>query len=614
MTAQYDLVQDYDSPDMALSIAPIWILAVVKWAHPFVFDRSTFTSGNLDAFQEVDNPLIIVSDCTNLQISSNKSSHNMTLSAVLRDNNVNYLSAIYPDDWLFAWIVPNEDKAKDIINRIRAGEECNRFDDGLKFIGRVNSIVKDISIDDSGRPTSIFNLSGTGFGEFDYRLFWEPLLATQDSLPIWYQRLGSFLNSVITGQDTSVTNDGDPGTIDVNKMIPALVRLILGQGPFQNNGSLSLDLPSGTINASPNGGIRIPSLIGQLLGLSNTTNLNYSNIMDIVVGVQKFSGNGVSIDPNIFTPNGLDTALITFGVPNRNTVELSNSSPTTAAFLKTADRLLGEFPLVQLPIQNTPVWQIMENFLNSAINEMYVCLKHDDTGHVFPRLTVRQLPFSSNKFANSAIGSQMGVAITKFLEMPRWLIDPKMLKHIQIGRSNALRSNFWHIQGVAPGTPVNDNLQYALSPPRTDKSDIERSGLRAMTKTVNCLIKDATIGPNKWRDIITDITAGQHLTLTGTIVTLGIIPPIAIGDNVEFANVVYHLEGVTHACGISPQGKRMWQTSLQISHGQADEITLAQNQSDTSLDPPLQEYAGVRNSDSASMNIGRTVFDTYEET
>jgi len=610
MASTYELVKDYNGPDLMISMAPIAVIAIIRWSHPFVFDRINKKSdSSIDAYEERLEVLVVLSDINSLDVVNSKDSHISNFSAVLRDNAINYLSAIFPDDWAMVWILPNETRAKSLIERINSGEQCNEFYDGLKFLGRINSIFKDTMVDDAGRPISVFNLNGQGFSEFDYPLFWEPKLVGSDSLPVWYQRVGLELNAIITGSDKSVTKDQDPHAIDVNKMIPKLVRLTMGSGPFPDGNNLQG--PAGP--ASPNQGIRVPSLVGTLLGMTNTEELNYSDILDIVVGVQKFSGNGASTDPDIFQPNGLrqaDTQPPEFSsglfTPPAKSFE-SQSTPSSAEYQTTGIPLLGEFPLVQLPFQDTPIWQILEQFKNPAVNEMYVSLKPDEFGDVFPRLTVRQLPFSSQKFAVS--GAPSGLEVTTFLELPRWNIDPKMLKRIQVGRSNALRCNFWHIQGVGPGTAISPALQYVFSPPNSDTNDIGRSGLRQMTQTVNCLITDAVKGPNIWRDIITDITAGLQLSLTGTIQTVGIIPPIAPGDNVQFANVVYHVESVQHSYAISPDGKRSWMTSLQVSHGMADEATLATNQQDSDLDAPLQEYAGVRNGDYATIRVGRTVLD-----
>lgn len=605
MPAIYDLVNDYDSPDMVVSMAPVWVLAVVRWAHPFLFDRATLQSDpSIDPFEQVAKPLVILSDCTTLDISAAKGAHVANLTAQLRADSVNYVASVYPDDWLLAWILPNETRARRLLKKLGAGEACNEFNDGLKFFGRVQSCFNDVVVADDGKPNAIYQLTGVGFGEFDYTLFWEPLLVDNASLPVWYHRLGVVLSNVITGSDKSVTSDADPHALDVNKMVPALVRLCLGEGPFKEG---NLSAPGGA-NASPNGGIRVPSLVGNLLGMVNTEELTYSDVLDIVVGVQKYKGaaGAPQNSPAIFQPDGLKTSEVTLSKPTENFVEQQSSDAAgVAMYQSTGIDLLGEFPIVQLPFQDTPIWQIMEQFLNPAVNEMYVALKPDEDGYVYPRLTVRQYPFSSGKFA----AAFEGPAVTEFLELPRWRIHPKMLKRIQVGRSNALRGNFWHVQGTGPGTAISQNLQYVRSPPRSDAMDIERSGLRRVTRTVNCLIKDATQGPNLWRDIIADITAGQHLALTGTIITAGIPAPIAVGDNVQFANVVYHVESLSHSCTMSASGQRDWKTTLQVSHGMADEETVAQNQDDDALDAPLEEYAGVRNADPITVRVGRTVLD-----
>ncbi len=616
MPAVYDLINDYGSPDMVVSLAPVWVLTVVRWSHPFVFDRENLrTDSGIAPFDQAQEPVVITSDCTDLTVTSAKGSHIASLNATLRDNNTNYLSAFFPDDWLLAWIVPNETKARDLIARIKAGQQCNEFYDGLRFFGRVNTCFKDTLVSDDGKPQSIYNLTGVGFSEFDTSMFWEPLLATNDSLPVWYQRLGIAFNSIVTGKDKSVTQDSDPNVIDVNKMIPALVRLCLGEGPF-TGGNIAA-VPGGP-NASPNGGIRIPRLVSSLLGMEGPEPWTYSDVVDIVVGVQKFAGaaGAPQNSPLIFQPDGLQTSTVTIQRPigttdvpapsNMNFDEQSENGPTTAEYQSTKVPLLGGFPIVQLPFQDTPIWQVMEQFLNPAINEMYVSLKPDENGDVFPRLTVRQLPFCSNKFASTHAG---GPVVTTYLELPRWRIDPKMLKRIQVGRSNVLRSNFWHIQATGPGAAISPTLQYVDHPPITDQADIERSGLRRVFQTVACALSRGPRGVEAWQNIITDITAGQQLSLTGIIQTAGIIAPIAPGDNVQFANVVYHVESVSHNCSMGSDGRRDWKTTLQVSHGMADETTLEDNILDTSLDAPLQEYAGVRQADQTTVDIGHTVLD-----
>jgi len=621
MPAIYELIKDYDSPDIVVPMAPMWVLAVVRWTHPFVFDRTRlggspipeFIARRIDGFEQLQDAQIITSDCIQIDVSSSKASHVSNLSATLSAGTVNYLSSVYADDWLVAWFLPNETRAQNLISRIRAGQACNRFNDGLKFVGRVQTIFKDVAVDDAGKPSSNYTLTGVGFGEFDYPLFWEPLFAVNESLPVWYQRVGIAFNRIVTGKDQSISVTNDPNVIDVNKMIPSLVRLCLGEGPFKN-GNLSVP---GAGNASYNGGIRVPGLIGKLLGKADVESLNYSDVVDIVMGVQKFQGaaGAEQNSPSLFKPDGLAAATVPLAADATSSNDFSTLDlglASVAEYQETGIPLLGGFPIVQLPFQDTPIWQILGQFQNEGMNEMFVSLKPDQDGNIYPRLTVRQYPFNSKKYESTVINTE-NPPVTTFLELPRWLVDPKMLKRIQVGRSNTLHSNFWHLQGTGPGTAINPIIQYVDHPPVTDKDDIERSGLRRVFKTVNCILSKGPRGVKAWQDMLADMTAGQHLALTGTIVMSGVVSPISVGDNIQFANVVYHIETVNHSGVISPDGRRQFRTTCQISHGMADEVTLEQNQADTELDTTLQEYAGVRNADHTSIRIGRSVLDRFQD-
>jgi hypothetical protein len=56
--------------------------------------------------------------------------------------------------------------------------------------------------------------------------------------------------------------------------------------------------------------------------------------------------------------------------------------------------------------------------------------------------------------------------------------------------------------------------------------------------------------------------------LNGTLECVGISEPIAVGDNLEFDSVVYHIEQIVHNASINPQnGMKTFRTTLSLSHG-----------------------------------------------
>jgi hypothetical protein len=55
--------------------------------------------------------------------------------------------------------------------------------------------------------------------------------------------------------------------------------------------------------------------------------------------------------------------------------------------------------------------------------------------------------------------------------------------------------------------------------------------------------------------------------MNGHIKCAGIEEPIAPGDNLELDDVVYHIETVTHMASCTPDGKKRFETTLELSHG-----------------------------------------------
>ena len=58
----------------------------------------------------------------------------------------------------------------------------------------------------------------------------------------------------------------------------------------------------------------------------------------------------------------------------------------------------------------------------------------------------------------------------------------------------------------------------------------------------------ASYNSPEWARIHADAVIGGHLKMNGTFVCAGIPDPIAVGDNLEFEDVVYHIEQITHTC------------------------------------------------------------------
>src|SRR5262249_51412223 len=74
--------------------------------------------------------------------------------------------------------------------------------------------------------------------------------------------------------------------------------------------------------------------------------------------------------------------------------------------------------------------------------------------------------------------------------------------------------------------------------------------------------------PDTWIKLVADFNMGGHLQLNGSLTCYGIEQPICEGDNVEWDDVVLHIESVSHSCSFDAStGKKRWRTSLTLTHG-----------------------------------------------
>jgi hypothetical protein len=274
----------------------------------------------------------------------------------------------------------------------------------------------------------------------------------------------------------------------------------------------------------------------------------YSDILHLLIGVQQFDTN-YSEDPSKGMFPVVDYASLT---PSRSFCP----EPVKGTYLPQEGNFI-----------NKPLFSLLQQFLNPAINEMYTALKVGLDGRIMPTLVVRQIPFSTN-----AITESPKMLLTRFLDLPRWRISPVLVSEVDIGRSDATHFNLVKVLGDAAlfsgGGIQIPARQEVLNPPIFDVIDIARSGVKSYMQTVNCTIKDLNRvgGLRVWSEAIADWTMGSQYTLNGQIQCTGIQAPIAEGDNIEFEDMVYHIEAITDTCTIN-NGVRSFTTTLALTNG-----------------------------------------------
>lgn len=592
----YDIIREYladqdaETPayDISLDASPGWCLAVVRMGKPVTYSRKYARSiGDIvsGAFERKEKPLIISDECIQLNITRQGDSHLKTLNAILKSAKNNYLSAnaILPNDWLFAWCHNNMEDTKSVIEDVLAGRPANDFMSGLKFVGRVNSIRKRTAIEGSNR-TCTYTLQGVGFRELEAQFYYDVRMASmafrngENSLALYLSELNLQWTKIVGALQENSGNVKD----NMGYLIPAFIDIVVGSGakgahipsdPIEKgieNGQLVDDGPKGETNPKQ---LRdapyaymIPATVASILGRTvfdkskgsqptGPSVYGYSDILHLLIGVQEFSGE--TNDPTKGFWPVLNKEANSKNVPISEGNRSYCPEPVKGTYIPQE----GDFI-------NKPIWSILQQFLNQAINQMYTALRVTPDGSILPTITVRQIPYTTSAWPDTK-----GFPVTRFLDLPRWRLDPILVKYADIGRSDASHCNMVVLSPDASiylaGFALDPSWQAAMNPAVYDAIDIGRSGIRSSMQNINCTITDAqrtTNGIRVWETLVADRMFGSQYTLNGQIVCKGIQSPIAECDNIELEGIVYAIESITDTCQITEKGKT-FTTVLQVSMG-----------------------------------------------
>lgn len=570
----YNLINDYKnhSDDDGLSVTsnPYWILLIMSVKYKGFFDHGSGqvndVAGSFDKAAEIDKWTIITNDCVSLSISTNKSSYVSQLSATLLPSNDNNYLYITPGDYILAWMFNNEDDAAKIaerLNKLSTGGlgQCNGFMDGLKFVGNVYSIQKNLSMNELGHKSVRYALTANSFNEFSASFYYDknlmhetPEAATdgrKDGESKKQKSVLKYLADVgLNVTDFISTANKDAG-IPSQDMVIALIDLLIGTGINANMGikqevkaTAGLEFDHSYIK---------PSELGTILGKpSKNSYLRAADLIEIIAGVQQYAASGESdtLDQvwataaQDFSPLGTQ-----FSAPRRST----------------SQKVVGTYPVTAIQFDGCTVWELLNRYVNPSSSEMYATLRANPDGEVVPTVVLRQLPFTTDAMADN-----VDWPTTKYTSLPRWIPAPQLVISHALGRNDAMRKNFVHVVGWAEGFigGMSNTDQLSRFPAMRDEGDIARNGLRPYIQKVPCSIPALDDSePIKWIRIIGDIVIGQHLLFSGQLELAGVQSPICIGDNLVFDDILYHIEGVTHHASIDYMGKRQFRTTLTLTHG-----------------------------------------------
>jgi hypothetical protein len=526
---------------------PYWFGVVVPFILKTTYNYDDNNPGSvpLNAISEAD-LVYLDDDCINWSVSGTKDSHVHNLQLTLIKSNTNYGNVISGGDWIIFWAFNNFDSYDLVKTKVKNLERANFFDTAPKFIGRVSTIIKDKTVNNTGGRNVLYSVTCHGFSELDSNMYFDSLLISlkPDALLFFSQFEGSLK------EDTPVGS-----LVTTQQVIPKLLRLCLGTGPsdlFKTGGSGQKDIVT-----TPNSAFLVPKTVAKLLLDSSVTSgetvktvgVTYIDLLQGFFGVQSYSKNNPSRPFEGFLPD-------------------INGDISDTIF-NTSQPLSGYHALAPLQYDNKTVWDIINQYLLPPVNEMFTCLKSDEDGYVVPTLVCRQIPFSTDKF------SDFNVA-TRFLELPRWNIDKNVVLQIKTGKSDILRQNYVHLMPMnfANNQLVAKELSFIYSLPVTDTEDIKRNGLRGKIGQIGAVINFGDKGSDieekagrYWNRLIADCFFNGNQKYTGNIVCRGIQSPICQGDNVVVDGVIYQIEGIAHSGSIGADGQKEFNTVLQVSNG-----------------------------------------------
>ncbi len=528
--------------DVHSSPGAAWVVTILRWDN-----RDTaFMAGD---FIKTRRPLVIISDCIQVKVSNSKKSPTQAAELILKGGDINYATAVAPGDYIFINMLDSEKAALKVRNKaIGTSGAINDYFDGLKFVGKIASVRKNLQIidpQDRGKKILTYRVAAHSFTEFNNKIYFNPTLTDNDG------RILRFM-SHLSDEFKQMINDKT--FANCHEILKAFMVLFLGNKPGEGV------LANSASRITPNEIYQVPNRYSSLLGRKGD---RYIQTLNILMGVQEYTQGSSKRTPAAgFNPKFKNADL--------------SVSANTKTIKETLQNIQGESVISTDLWNSVSVWSILKKYLNDTVNEMYTTLRVDPAGKVVPSFIVRQVPFTTEHYTNR---SKKDDIFTRFLTLPRWQIDPAFIFSSDIGREDAARINFVQIFGQSArvdNTTATINLQNAQGNYQFDGDDIKRNGLRPLVKTSNHdLVVESREGDTKklgfkaplWATLIADWVFAGHLKLNGTLVSYGVVEPIAVGDNLEFDDIVYHIEQVDHLGVIDVEGKKQFRTTFSLSNG-----------------------------------------------
>jgi hypothetical protein len=521
--------------------SPAWVLTFLRWA---IRDTLRTTPTPTVGYSTIigsspdGSPLVVENDCVQVSVADSKSVLTPSMTATLVVTDVNYETELAPGDFVFVNMLNWETDARRVANQARNQQPINGIHDGFKGFFKVQSVRKSLEVDPSSGIKRLFiKITGFAFTEFNNSIYFNPALINNTT----DQNLQLYLTNIKNNWDQLQT---EKGLSDIQGIVQFLISSFVGSG-FPNN-----DRKANAISPiTPNTHFLMPNGVGNLLGINYLVEAA-EDVYNYIFGIQEYAAQAQTLAQGMNCLGVLPTAE-----SNSRFVILPNHVEGTS-FTK------PEY------WNQVKAWSILNQFTNAPLNELYTCFRVSPDNSVMPTMVFRQIPFTNDDFQTAT-----GVNVTRFMNLPRWNISPALALNFDLGRDEALRLNFMQYYGIPVNSP-NSSMAISIETSKRnyvyDVEDVIRNGLRpaVITSDFDYLLKDGSYKAPNWAKIMGDALIGGHLKMSGTINFVGIPEPIAVGDNLQFDGVVYHIEQTTHNAAINPKdGKKMFRTAVVLSNG-----------------------------------------------
>lgn len=519
--------------------SPAWVLTFIRWQV-----RDTLRTGSTNDlnFSTIANSTLVVeNDCVQVSVSDSKSVLTPSMTATLLMTDVNYETEVAPGDFVFVNMLNWEEDARRVADQARKKTAINGVEDGFKGFFKVQSVRKSLITDpQSGTKYYAIKITGFAFTEFNNSIYFNPYLIDKTD-----QNLLLF-TSLLNVDWAAIQSD--KGLNSIQQIVQALIQSFIGTG-FTDQGK-KVTATGGITSANTH--FFMPQGVGNLLGLSGLQSAK--DAYNFLFGIQGYSANS-----NQELAQGLNPSDIP---------EDATANPTTGRFMFTKNPVEG-FTVTRPEYWNqNKAWSIINQFTNAPLNELYTCFRVAPNGSVMPTMVFRQIPFTTDNFVTGN-----GYNVTRFMNVPRWNVNPSLALSFDLGKDEVARINFVQYYGKSVNGPGGYDISTeTINNYLYDIDDVKRNGLRphVITSEFDRTPTGTTQGSFRapgWAKIVGDALIGGHLKMSGTVNFVGLPEPISVGDNLQFDQVVYHIEQIMHVAMVTPDGKKTFRTTVTVSNG-----------------------------------------------